>query len=304
MNNTKANKLCPICAKAMKNKICNWSYYCDSCNYWAADLQPNINSQNDHIFSEERNDSDIISFLDSIRINNFNKILDKAIQETDKKILNILDVGCASGLFMRTAEERGHIVTGIEPNSIMAKTASDKGLNVINGFFPAAVKPVSKFDVIIFNDVFEHIPDLDEILTSSKIFLSGNGILVLNLPNSDGILFRVAKMLAVVGVLGPWNRLWQVMFYTPHVHYFNSYSLDKLLNKYDFINSSGSIEIEALSLTGLWNRLSIDKSSTLLTRVLLYVGIILFYPITKYLEKDAFYATYKMNTSSNSHMDR
>lgn len=277
----------------MRNRVCSWTFYCDACDYWAAFLELNINSQDDYIFSEKRDDTEVISFLDSIRIKNFNKILDKIAMGQVKKPLRILDIGCASGLFIKIAKERGHIVTGIEPNSIMAKVAADKGFNVINGYFPVAIPPTIKFDVIIFNDVFEHIPDVNDVLHHCNIFLNDTGALVINLPNSSGTLFRLAKILAMAGVMGPWRRLWQVMFYTPHVHYFNSNSLDSLLKKYNLKNYSGAIAIEALNLTGLWDRLAIDKSNNTPTRLMLFVGIVLFYPLTKILEKDAFYSIYK-----------
>lgn len=277
----------------MRSRVCGWTFYCDSCNYWAAYLEQNINSHDDYIFSDERSDGEVISFLDRIRIKNFNTILDDAELMHAKKTLKILDVGCASGLFIKTASERGHVVTGVEPNSIMAQIALAKGFDVINGYFPAAIPPKSKFDLIIFNDVFEHIPDVNEILHFCKIHLNNDGVLVINLPNSGGVIFRLAKILAQFGLMGPWQRLWQIMFYTPHLHYFNSSSLDKLLIKYNFNNNSGSKPLEALSLTGLWDRLAIDKSNNMVNRVLLFVGIILFYPITKILEKDAFYSIYK-----------
>lgn len=289
----KQEKLCPICSKAMQNKICTYTYYCEGCVYWAAFLQPNINSKDDFVFSEERDDKDILSFLDAIRIRNFNLILDKIDSRRVRDVLNILDIGCASGLFLKMAGERGHMATGIEPNSVMAKITLGKGFDVVNGYFPDSIQPTSKFDVIIFNDVFEHIADLNEILNSCNIFLNDDGMLVISLPNSGGIFFRLAKLLAMAGVSGPWNRLWQVMFYTPHLHYFNSASLDSLLKKHDFINQSESIEIEALSLSGLWDRLAIDRSRNLFTRIFVYVGIIAFYPITKLFEQDAFFSIYK-----------
>lgn len=287
------NEACPICSSKMSNRVCNWTFYCNSCDYWASFLEQNINSQDDYIFSEERNDSQVISFLDSIRIENFNIILDDVELNHDKKVLRILDVGCASGLFIITAGRRGHVVTGIEPNPIMAKIALEKGFDVINGFFPAAISSASKFDMIIFNDVFEHIPDVNEILYSCSDFLNDNGVLVINLPNSRGVFFRLAKMLAIVGLMGPWQRLWQIMFYTPHVHYFSGYSLDKLLKNYNFRNGAEARQLEAVSLTGLWGRLAIDKSNNLIIRSLLFVGIVLAYPLIKFFEKDAFYSIYK-----------
>jgi SAM-dependent methyltransferase len=204
---------------------------------------------------------------------------------------------------LKIAGVRGHIATGVEPNPIMAKIASDKGYNVVNGYFPAAIQPTSKFDVIIFNDVFEHIPDLNEILNNCKIFLNDDGVLIISLPNSGGVFFRLAKMLATVGITGPWNRLWQVMFYTPHLHYFGSGSLDGLLMKHDFMNQSKTIEIEAVSLSGLWDRLAIDNSRRLLTRVFLYIGIVVFYPITKLFEQDAFFSIYKRKSHTTNQGD-
>lgn len=277
----------------MRSRVCNWTFYCAICDYWAAFLEQNISSRDDYIFSEERNDAEIISFLDIIRIRNFDVILDQILVEQGNQSLRILDVGCASGLFIETARNRGHIVTGIEPNPVMAKIASDKGFDVINGYFPVAILSASKFDVIIFNDVFEHIPNVNELLHNCNMFLNEKGVLIINSPSSSGIFFRLAKMLAHFGFLGSWRRLWQVMFYTPHMHYFNGNSLDKLLNTHDFKNLSRAVELEALSLTGLWDRLSIDKSSYVVSRLFQFVGIVLLYPITKISNKDAFFSIYK-----------
>ena len=277
----------------MRSRVCSWTFYCDTCDYWAAFLEQHICSRDDSIFSDERNDAEIISFLDSIRIRNFNIILDQIIVGQGKQSLRILDIGCASGLFIKTARNRGHIVIGVEPNPVMAKIASDKGFDVINGYFPSALLPASKFDVIIFNDVFEHIPDVNEILRNCNTFLHEQGMLVINLPNSDGVLFRIAKILMGLGIMGPWKRLWQVMFYTPHLHYFNNRSLDKLLDTHGFMNSSGTIKLEALSLTGLWDRISVDKSNDLFVRLSLYMGIILIYPVISIFDKDAFFSIYK-----------
>jgi len=300
MREAKQEKFCPICSEAMQNKICTYTYYCEGCGYWAAFLQPNINSQDDFVFSEERNDKDVLSFLDKIRIRNFNLILDKIDSRGARDVLNILDVGCASGLFLKIAGERGHITTGIEPNPVMAKIALGKGFDVVNGYFPDAIQPTSKFDLIIFNDVFEHIPDLNEILNSCNIFLNDGGMLIISLPNSGGIFFRLAKLLAMVGALGPWDRLWQVMFYTPHLHYFCSGSLDSLLKKHDFENKSEYIEIEAVSLHGLWDRHAIDSSRHLLSRIFMYIGIVVFYPITKLFQQDAFFSIYEKRVSTTS----
>ena len=286
--------LCPICLNKMQAKIAEWSYYCLHCDYWSAILDINICSQDDPIFNNYGENNDLISFLDSIRVKNYIKILAKAKSLSKKKYFSILDVGCATGLFINTAKKRGHVVIGVEPNPIMAKNASEKGLKIIKGYFPTAVSSKSKYDVIIFNDVFEHIPNLSSILDNCKFYLNDDGMLIISLPNSDGIIFNIAQLLNKIGFKAPWERLWQVRFYTPHLHYFNPKSLDSFLKKHKFVNCLNAIEIEAINLDGLWNRIKFDSTVNLATKIFLFIGILLLYPIIKMSTKDTFFSIYKI----------
>ena len=65
------------------------------------------------------------------------------------------------------------------------------------------------FDAIIFNDVFEHLPDPIDAIVAVERLLADDGILVLNLPSSDGLFFRVSTLLNRLGWRGPYERLWQ-----------------------------------------------------------------------------------------------
>ena len=225
------NITCPICLDTMKPKIRDWSFYCNRCDYWSSTLEPDIKNQNDSIFIEN-NEDDILFFLDSIRNKNFEIIL-SYISNTKSKI-RILDNGCATGLFIEIASSKGHEILGIEPNPAMYQKVLKKGYNVVSGYFSDDIKEDSKFDVIIFNDVFEHIPKLSSIIEGCQKHLNESGYLVINLPNFSGIIFKIAKILATFGMDSPWNHLWQKMFFTLHLHYFNSSSLDLNLRKSNF----------------------------------------------------------------------
>ena len=284
---------CQICSCELTNKVATWSFYCPRCDYWAANFNPNVSDTSDVLFDEKRDDEGIITFLNSIRVKNFNKILNLLINTIGIN-KEILDVGCASGLFVEMANSMGYRVTGVEPNPAMYNSAIRRNLDVTFGYFPDSLNPLKKYDVIIFNDVFEHIPDINSILKSCVKFLNNDGILILNVPNSNGLIFKISKMLAFFGFSSPWNRLWQTMFlYSPHLHYFNASSLSLLVGKYKFKILKKQYELDSISINGLWERISIDRSNKTVLRLAIYFFIIAFYPLIKILPKDNFFAVYK-----------
>ena len=105
----------------------------------------------------------------------------------------VLDVGCGTGsvseiIVSVTAAE----LIGIEPDSERAKAAVKRGLNVVNGFltedFMASHGP---FDVIIFADVLEHLPDPAAIVTIAMNGLVPGGSVVASVPNIAHWFVRV-----------------------------------------------------------------------------------------------------------------
>lgn len=290
-NTSQKNLMCPICSTTMGTRVCDWTYYCHDCDYWASSLEPDVESINDPIFGDENSAS--LSFLNDIRSENFSTMLDIAIRASGEPAPAVLDIGCASGLFMKMAEQRGCQVTGLEPNPVMAAIAKQSGLNVIKGYFPDAIPQGAKYDLIVMNDVFEHLPNVSDVLLSCKPLLKKNAVFVINLPNSGGVLFKVARLLAHFGVLNPWDRLWQKMFYTPHLHYFNHGSLRKLLTKHGYGTVSDPLFLDSITLRGLWRRISIDRSTSVIYRSSLYLVIASLYPIIRSCPKDALCVFYR-----------
>lgn len=301
MKNEICSNDCLICKKEMKNKISSWAFFCANCQYWKAILKTNITSQSDAVFDAANEDEDILEFLNDVRLKNFNEILDVIDSENNNanKNLKILDIGCATGLFMQTASHRGYNVLGIEPNLVMAKKAIEKGCAVNIGYFPEALDENIKFDVIIFNDVFEHIPDLKKTIINCIQFLNHNGMLIINAPTSDGFLFKAAKILAALGIQSPWNRLWQTMFYTPHLHYLNNFSLAKLLEKYQ-LRCIYNSELNSIGLKNLWKRLSVDKTASSFKKIISFLSVLAAYPILKISKKDTFFAIYRLGINDEN----
>lgn len=288
LNKMKFN--CQICGGKLRQKVSKWNFYCQNCDYWYANLTPTINEGIEIGF-----DANYLSNLSNIRAKNFNIIL-KAIKSLCGDSLTILDVGCASGLFMSLAIQEGYKVTGVEPNMDLHNYVKARGFNVLCGYFPDILSEKDKYDLIIFNDVFEHIPDINKVLFAVKEHLTEHGILVINLPDSDGFIFQLSKILFLFSFKAPWERMWQTMFSTPHIHYFNKKSLDLLVTgKYRFTKISKSTPLNSFNTDGLWHRISVDKNMTLIRKIFLYCSTLIIYPLSLLLKKDTFFTVYQKN---------
>lgn len=118
----------------------------------------------------------------------FNKISEFAAGNT----LSILEVGCSSGYFGSALINHGHQVWGIEPDEQAASVASESLTFVFCGFIEDffSKHQSSKFDVIVFGDVLEHLLDPVSILRQCSGFLNKDGIIVASLPNVSHFAVR------------------------------------------------------------------------------------------------------------------
>ncbi len=122
------------------------------------------------------------------------------------------------------------------------------------GYFPDVVPESGAFDVVTFNDMLEHIPDVRGTLEACARVLRPGGVLSINIPTSaDGLGYRVAAGLARLGMRGPFERFWQHGLPSPHCHYFTRTSLARLIADSGFRVE----EVDALTAIrrpGLWER--------------------------------------------------
>jgi 2-polyprenyl-3-methyl-5-hydroxy-6-metoxy-1,4-benzoquinol methylase len=191
--------------------------------------------------------------------------------------LNILDVGCAHGLFLKIAQNNGFEVVGLEPDHVNASKAREQGFEIIEGFFPDTEQLAGRvFDVVIFNDSFEHIPDLTRVIQGIRQYLKREGIVVINIPSSSGIIFRLSLLLSKLGIVSLLDRLWQKGFTSPHLHYFNPENLRMLFAEQGF-EKKHCAPLRCYTLEGLWKR--IRYNVPFVKSLFIWVGLTLFYPI-------------------------
>lgn len=103
----------------------------------------------------------------------------------------LLDVGCASGKFLRQVQAVGWQVAGIELDEAAASKARAVTPDVIVGD-PAEIElPAGPFDVITAFHVVEHLPDPLRALRNLLRALAPGGVLIVEVPNAAGVGARV-----------------------------------------------------------------------------------------------------------------
>lgn len=95
-----------------------------------------------------------------------------------------VEIGSNIGMMLKPLKELcGVKAIGVEPAQNIAKMANEMGLETINDFFTEKVargiaEKSGKADIVVANNVFAHIDDLDEILRGIKALLKENGVFV------------------------------------------------------------------------------------------------------------------------------
>ena len=274
---------CIVCGSMTSNGLASWHITCRNCDYESAGLAPQINEKNLHA---RLNEGDRETALRALRVDNFEAILDEAVDFAPAGARSILDVGCAHGWFLEAARGQFKHVLGIEPDATLCAQALAKGLPVRAGFFPEVLEEGEAFDVIVFNDVIEHIPDIQAALAACAERLTPDGLLILNLPSSRGFFYKCASVLARLGVRGPFERLWQKGLPSPHVHYFNHHNLSTLLSKNGFF-AVHYFELPALRVRGLMERLRFTGQSNRVILWAQYVAVVCAIPVLSMFPSDA-----------------
>jgi SAM-dependent methyltransferase len=257
--------------------VCDWTFRCAHCGLWNSTLVPAIEAR-EHPLSED----DRFRGLEHIRLANFNRIFERLSRLTALESLRLLDVGCAYGWFLESAVSRGMVAIGVEPDARTAQVPRSRGLDVIEGYFPECLPASRIFDVIVFNDVLEHIPDVHGMLAACAGAITPGGFLVLSVPTSSGTLFRLARVIGRLGWKGPWRRLWQQAFPSPHVYYFNRANLDYALRTHGFSHADAQATA-VFHPKGLWSRMKFDRRSSAVVNVALYLGLLAAWPLYRIL---------------------
>ncbi|WP_299250527.1 class I SAM-dependent methyltransferase [uncultured Lacinutrix sp.] len=143
----------------------------------------------------------------------------KLINSFNSEEKKLLDIGCGTGAFLKTAKDNAWEVYGIEPNE-KARSIANTSCNdsVFNTEKLESLKNES-FDVITLWHVLEHLPDLESQISTFKRLLKPNGTLVIAVPNfksHDALYYK---------------NFWAAFDVPRHLWHFSKESISNLFNE-------------------------------------------------------------------------
>jgi glycosyltransferase involved in cell wall biosynthesis len=94
---------------------------------------------------------------------------------------NILDLGCGSGQLASLLAQRGHNVVGVD-----VEPPIETGFDYVEGNLAEGIPSTLRgpFDVVLFADVLEHLPDPRMVLEQAADRLADGGRMLVSLPNA------------------------------------------------------------------------------------------------------------------------
>jgi SAM-dependent methyltransferase len=102
----------------------------------------------------------------------------------------LLDVGCASGIFLEQAQKDGWVAEGVELSPTLSVQARSKGLNVRNGWIED-LPDTARYPVVTAWEVIEHAIDPVQFLSRTRLCAQDGGLLALSTPLSNGLPARI-----------------------------------------------------------------------------------------------------------------
>lgn len=242
-----------------------WRFKCPHCGSESSSLEVGINEI--HGIDEGLREQG----LQAIREQNNADIVARLVDWGVPSGTALLDVGCAHGWFLAQAEFAGIPSVGIEPDAAIARLAVNRGHDVRIGFFPDVLEDAERFGAITFNDVLEHIPDPRAAIVESAHRLVPQGLLVVNMPNRGGVVYRLAGIARRLGVSSVFERLWQVGLPSPHLWYLDRHGLSQLAESVGLARVAVT-HLPSIQRQGLWARAHFDRRPSLLTALSVGIG--------------------------------
>ena len=145
-------------------------------------------------------------------------LINDKYQIKDKKIL---EIGCNDGVLLEPLKRLGAYVEGVDPARNIVKVARDKGLKVYNDYFNDKTfggdKFKSKYDIVISNNTFAHIIDIQSVIKGINKVLKSEGIFI----------FEVHYLKSLID-----GKQWDNVYHE-HIFYYSITALQKMFQRHN-----------------------------------------------------------------------
>lgn len=195
------------------------------------------------------------------------------IKQSGRTSGKILDIGCATGVFLNSMKKHGWECYGVEPSDFASDYAINRfDLNVFHGYLEDGLFENNVFDVITLWDVFEHLPEPVETLHIISKILKPGGLLVINTPNANSWERKIFR------------KYWVGWEVPRHYHIFTPKTITELLSNSGFnvislisftgafsgVSNSLGFWIKETSLPNWYKKLISALAKSIISRILLY----------------------------------
>jgi 2-polyprenyl-3-methyl-5-hydroxy-6-metoxy-1,4-benzoquinol methylase len=185
----------------------------------------------------------------------FQKTRPEIVPLLPSRYSRVLEIGCGEGRFRDNLTQE-HEYWGVEPAEPVANVASTRADRVLVGDYQEVIGqiPDDYFDLVICNDVIEHMSDPDGFLQSIQSKMIHDGYLVASIPNVRylGNLFELL-------IRKDWEYKNSGVLDRTHLRFFTKKSIERtlvgngfLIDQLDGINPVPARSLESLVMRGVF----------------------------------------------------
>lgn len=134
---------------------------------------------------------------------------------------HVMEIASNDGYLLQYFKEKNIPHTGVEPSGSVAKAAREKGIHTLEEFFgqefaEAYVQNQPQPNLVIGNNVYAHVPDINDFTSGLKIILHPQGTITLEFPHVYQMVMQ--------------NQFDTI--YHEHFWYFSLYSVQQVMQQH------------------------------------------------------------------------
>ncbi len=164
----------------------------------------------------------------------------KCIKDNEQEI-RIIDIGCGSPAFLKLIENfsnrRKIDLYGNDVSSEILLSVENAGFKTVPGTFENVEWEENFFDVVVMNQVIEHLFDVKGNLNKVFRLLKSGGVLFIETPSDEGLDAKLFR-----------KKYWGGYHVPRHLQIFNALTIDRMLKSYGFVVE----QIECLPSPNFW----------------------------------------------------
>jgi SAM-dependent methyltransferase len=137
----------------------------------------------------------------------------------------VVEIGCNDGILLKPLADQGvRKPIGVDPASNIVQAIADPRITVVNDFFgsklAAAIRSeYGPADLVVANNVYAHIPEINDVTRGVAELLADNGVFVFEVHHLGSVL----------------RGLQYDMIYHEHLYYYSLVALEKHLRRHGMV---------------------------------------------------------------------